>query len=151
MPSYGQTRLRLKSRIEKNVTIVFDTSALSPLLSNDDSIVKIFAQQDSSQVIIPLAADAEVRFGFANGNKTAENLANYGLFKKQFGIEVVPPDQDTSMIYADLATWTRHHGIALSNNDLWVAATCIQVGGKLFAVDQDFENLPQLRLVKITP
>jgi predicted nucleic acid-binding protein len=133
------------------VTIVFDTSALSPLLSNDDSIVKIFAQQDYDQLIIPLAADAEVRFGFINGNKAAENLANYDLFKKQFGIEIMPPDQDTSMIYADLATWTRQHGIALSHNDIWIASTCIQVGGKLFAIDQDFENLPQLRLVKVIP
>ena len=133
------------------MTIVFDTSALSPLLSNDDGIVKIFAEQDYSQAITPLAADAEVRFGFANGNKAAENLANYDLFKKQFGIEVVSPDQDTAMIYADLATWARQHGIALSHNDIWIAATCIQVGGKLFAVDQDFENLPQLRLVKVMP
>jgi predicted nucleic acid-binding protein len=131
------------------VTIVFDTSALSPLLSNDDAIVKVLAQQAYDRALIPLATDAEMRFGFAHGSKAAENLANYGLFQQHFSIEVVSPDQDTAIIYADLATWARQHGIALSHNDIWIAATCVQAGGNLLAVDQDFENLPQLRLIKV--
>jgi len=128
--------------------LVFDTSTLSPLLSDDDDIVKAFVRQNYDRVIIPLATDAEVRFGFANGSRTAENLANYELFKKEFSVEVVFPDQETSIIYGDLATWARRHGVALSHNDYWIASTCVQIGGSLFAVDQDFKNLPQLRLVE---
>ena len=131
-----------------NVVIVFDTSALSPLLSDDDAIVKAFALQKYDQVIIPLATDAEVRFGFAHGNREQENLTNYELFKEQFGMEVAFPDEDTAIIYADLAKWARQSGVSLSHNDFWIASTTIQLGGSLFAVDNDFKNLPQLRLVK---
>ncbi len=130
------------------MTLVFDTSALSPLLSNDDSVVRALSQQAYDRLLIPLAADAEVRFGFSYGGKAAENLVNYGLFKKQFAIEVIAPDQDTAIIYSDLASWARQQGVALSNNDIWVAATCIQVGGNLMTLDQDFIRLPQLRLIK---
>ncbi|HUC87716.1 MAG TPA: PIN domain-containing protein [Candidatus Binatia bacterium] len=127
--------------------LVFDTSTLSSLLSNDDDIVKAFANQDTDQVIIPLATDAELRFGFTDGNRRSDNLANYKLFKKEFNVVVTFPDQDTAIIYGDLATWAKQHGISLSNNDLWIASTCIQVGGNLFTLDGDFKNLPQLRLI----
>lgn len=128
--------------------IVFDTSALSTLLSDDDDIVKVFVSQNYDQVIIPLATDAEMRFGFAYGSKTVDNLANYELFKKEFSVEVISPDQDTAIIYGDLAVWARQRGVALSHNDFWIASTCIQLGGSLFAADQDFKNLPQLRLIE---
>ncbi|HUD07409.1 MAG TPA: PIN domain-containing protein [Candidatus Saccharimonadales bacterium] len=128
--------------------LVFDTSALSQLLSDDDVIVKVFAQQKFGRAIIPIATDTELRFGFAHGSKSVDNLANYELFKKEFDIEVVFPDQETAVIYADLATWARQHGVALSHNDFWIASTCIQIGGSLFAVDQDFKSLPQLRIIE---
>ncbi len=128
------------------MTLIFDTSALSPLLSNDDATVKAFSQFSYDQAIIPLATDAEMRFGFRNGSKEEDNLANYELFKRQFAIEVRPPNQDTAIIYAELATWARKNGVSLSNNDIWIAAASVQVGGELFAKDKDFELLTQVRL-----
>jgi predicted nucleic acid-binding protein len=95
-----------------------------------------------------LATDAEVRFGFAHGNRAKDNLINYELFKKKFSVEVIFPDQDTAIIYGDLAAWARRHGVSLSQNDFWIASTCVQVGGNLFAVSEDFKNLPQLRLIE---
>lgn len=130
--------------------LVFDTSALSLFFSNNDQIVRVLSQQTYDRALIPLATDAEIRFGFTYGNKTAENLKKYRLFKQQHNLEITPPDQDTSMVYADLASWSRKNGIALSNNDLWIAATCVQTGGSLVALDQDFAHLPQIRRVDLT-
>lgn len=127
--------------------LVFDTSALSHLLSDDDNIVKVFARQNYDRAIISLATDAELRFGFAHGSRTEDNLANYELFKKEFSVEVIFPDQETATIYGELAAWARQHGVVLSHNDFWIASTCVQVGCSLFAVDQEFKNLPQLRLI----
>ncbi len=131
------------------MTLVFDTSALSSLLSNDDRVIRALFLQNYDRMLIPLAADAEVRYGFAYGNRQAENLAHYELFKQQFNLEVTSPDQDSAIIYADLSRWARQHGLALSHNDLWIAATCVQVGGSLLALDQDFVGLPQLRMVSL--
>lgn len=132
------------------MTLVFDTSALSPLLRNDDATVRAATSQEYDRLIVPLAADAELRFGFAYGNRPAENLVHYNSFKQRFNIEVVSPDQDTAIIYADLARWARQHGVALSHNDFWIAATCVQTGGSLLAIDGDFGYLPQVRLAALS-
>jgi len=129
--------------------LVLDTSVLSALLSNDDKVVRALSRQTYDQMVIPLATDAEMRFGFAYGQKPVKNLENYELFKQQFGVEVVSPDQDTAILYADLTGWARQHGVALSHNDIWIAATCVQVAGSLATLDGDFANLPQLRLAKL--
>ena len=129
--------------------LAFDTTALSRLLDRDDQIIQIAGQQIYDHYVIPIAADAELRFGFANGNKTVQNLENYELFKEQFSAEVFCPNQNTSLIYAELATWAKQHGVALSNNDIWIAATCSQLGGRLITLDGDFKHLPQVALVDI--
>lgn len=130
------------------MTLVFDTTALSRLLNGDDQIIRIAGRQIYNHYIIPLATDAELRFGFANGNRVAQNIENYELFKDRFNAEVFLPNQDTSLIYAELATWTKRHGVTLSNNDIWIAATCSQLGGRLITLDSDFKHLTQVALVE---
>ncbi len=131
------------------MTLVFDTTVLSGILSNNDSLIREFSNQEYDRLIIPLATDAEIRYGFSYGMRQAENLKNYELFKKHFNIEIAYPDQDTSIIYSDLATWSRKHGVAISHNDLWIASTCIRFGGVLATLDKDFSKLPQIRISKI--
>ena len=127
--------------------LVFDTSALSRLFAKDDRAIQVLAQQKHDQLLIPLAVDAEIRFGFVNGSRQEQNLANYEMFKNQFSAEIMPPDQDTAIIYAELALWARQNGIALSNNDTWIAATCVQTAGVLLTFDEDFKDMPQIRIV----
>lgn len=131
------------------MTLVFDTSVLSSLFSNDDRVVRSFSSQTYDRLLIPLATDAEMRFGFAHGSKQTDNLKGYELFKQQFDLVVTNPDQDIAIVYADLAAWARKHGVALSHNDFWIAATCIQVGGVLATFDKDFKQLPQIRIANI--
>jgi predicted nucleic acid-binding protein len=133
------------------MNLVFDTSVLSALLGNDDHILRALVSQNYDQILIPLAVDAELRFGFAYGSKRAHNLSNYELFRKQFHLEVVFPNQNIAIIYADLAIWARKHGVALSQNDIWIAATTVHLGGVLATLDQDFQRLPQVRLAKLAP
>lgn len=135
-----------------NVTLVFDTSALSLLLDsrNNKNLLKTVSSTAYTSLIIPMATDAEMRFGFAYGSKQSENLHNYELFKQKFGLKLQLPNQDTSVINADLATWCRKNGVSLSNNDLWIASSCIQTAGKLLTLDQDFARIPLLSLVEVS-
>jgi predicted nucleic acid-binding protein len=126
------------------MTLVFDTTALSRFLNEDLAILQVVASKEYNSYAIPFATDAEIRFGFINGSRQADNLAKYSHVIDQLAFEVVYPSQDTSVIYAELATWARKHGIALSNNDIWIAATCSQLGGRLLTLDGDFKHLPQI-------
>jgi predicted nucleic acid-binding protein len=129
--------------------LVFDTTALSHLLDEDKTLIQVVANKDFDRYILPLATDAEIRFGFMNGSRQADNLAKYTNIIQQLSFELVYPNQDTSLVYAELATWTKQHGIALSHNDIWIAATTRQLGGRLLTLDDDFKHLPQISLVNL--
>lgn len=129
------------------MTLAFDTSSLSRIINGDLKLAEIASDSKYEQYILPLAVDAELRYGFKNGNRESANLEKYEGLKNLYGVTVIVPDQDTSIIYANLAVWCRKNGLSLSNNDLWVAATSMQNGAQLLTVDQDFERLPQLSLV----
>jgi predicted nucleic acid-binding protein len=129
--------------------LVFDTTALSQFLDENQGILETVANENFDHYIVPLATDAEIRFGFMHGSRQADNLAKYARIVQSLSLEVIYPDQDTSLIYAELATWARQHGISLSNNDIWIAATCSQLGGRLITLDGDFKHLPQVALVDI--
>lgn len=126
------------------MTLVFDTTALSRFLDEDQAILQVVASKEFDRYALPLATDAEIRFGFMNGSHQSDNLAKYDRIIQRLSFELIYPDQDTSLIYAELATWARQHGVALSNNDIWIAATCRQLGGRLITLDGDFKHLPQI-------
>jgi len=131
------------------VNLVFDTSFLSAFLDKEERALKNFDELSYDSLSIPLATDAELRFGYNYGTKKSENLEKYDDFKQHFNAKIIFPDQNTSLIYADLASWCRKKGISLSNNDFWIASMCVQTSGKLLTLDKDFAQLPQLRLVSI--
>lgn len=130
--------------------LVFDTSALSRFLDDDQAVLQAVANKDFDRYVVPLATDAEIRFGFMHGSRQTENLTKYAQILQSLSFEVIFPDQDTSYRYAELATWAKQLGIALSNNDIWIAATCSQLGGKLITLDADFKHLSQIPLVDLS-
>jgi predicted nucleic acid-binding protein len=129
--------------------LVFDTSALSRFLVEDQAILQLVASKEFDRFVIPLATDAEIRFGFTHGARYRDNIVKYERILQRLSFEVICPNQETSLIYAELATWARRHGITLSHNDIWIAATCSQLGGRLITLDGDFKHLlhvPQVEL-----
>lgn len=128
--------------------LVFDTSALSKILGRDLALIKLMSRNNFTDYVLPLATDAELRNGFADGSRESANLIKYENIKHDYGLRLVCPDQETVELYAQLATYCEQHGFSLSHNDLWIAATCVQSGAMLLTLDADFANLPQLSLAK---
>jgi predicted nucleic acid-binding protein len=127
------------------MNLVFDTTVLAKMLDNNTKVIKFVSEQDYNTFTIPLACDSEIRFGYNNGSRELINLTNYEQFKNAFGAIVYIPTEETSKIYAELTTFARKNGIVLSNNDLWIAASSLEIGGKLITLDKDFTYLPQIR------
>src|ERR1039458_6981569 len=119
------------------MNFIFDTTVLSKILSNDKAITRYISAQEYEKAVIPLATDAELRFGFMHGSRELENLNTYEEVKKLLNRIIHTPALETSKIYAQLATYARKNGVALSNNDIWIAATAIEQSGKLVTLDND--------------
>ncbi len=118
-------------------------------MARDDRIYTAMEQATADTYLLPLAVDAELRSGYRGGNREAANLTLYTTFLREFDIRIVNPDQTTAIAYAELAAWCKSHGIATSNNDLWIAATAVQHGAQLLTLDKDFAHIPQVRLAPI--
>lgn len=98
---------------------------------------------------MPIIVIAELRAGFLHGQK----VTKYGPILDEFLLDtnttVLHITDDTVPIYAELYAHSRRVGKQLSNNDLWIAALCVQYGYPLFTFDKDFDALPQVR--RVTP
>jgi len=130
--------------------LVFDTSGLSRFLDEEEPITATVIDPSWTKRLIPLSADAELRFGFKYGNRERQNQEKYDKAREFFSLRITMPDQQTAILYAELATWCRQHGKSLSDNDLWIAATAVQHGGQLLTTDKDFAALPQVRLANLS-
>lgn len=129
-----------------NKPLAIETSTFSLLLRGDESIKK--AVSNAELVAMPIVVSAELQAGFLHGKKTEK----YGLILEEFLADastiLLHITNDTVPIYAELYAHARSKGKQLSNNDLWIAALCIQYNYPLLTRDNDFDALPQVRRVR---
>lgn len=64
------------------------------------------------------------------------------MSKATFG--VLAPDEDTADHYARLFVQLKRAGKPLPDNDVWIAALCIQHRLALITRDKHFDRIPQL-------
>lgn len=98
-------------------------------------------------VAVPIVLVAELQAGSLQGNKTKKYGPILDSFLANGSVIVLHITLDTVPIYAELYAYARLKGKQLSNNDLWIAAPCIQYSYPILTNDKDFQFLPQLRKV----
>ena len=123
-----------------------ETNTFSLLLRGD---LVVRGQISTTELVaMPVVSVAELRAGFLYGQK----VAKYGPILDEFLADsrttVLHITDDTVPIYAELYTYSRQAGKQLSNNDLWIAALCVQYGYPLLTFDRDFDALPQVRRIR---
>ncbi|MCD6396639.1 MAG: type II toxin-antitoxin system VapC family toxin [Spirochaetaceae bacterium] len=125
--------------------VVIDTNRYRDFCDGKDDAVVIVRK--SSEIHIPLIVVAELRAGFACGNKGPENEQILSRFLNKERVKLLSADEGTTFIYANLFRQLRTQGTAIPTNDLWIAALTIQHGLLLFSRDTHFNRLPQIPIV----
>lgn len=121
--------------------LLLDTNAYTDLHRSGKWIEVI---RNSSKVLLPVTVIGELRFGFSNGTRAAENELLLGKFLMKPSAGVVAPDLTTTHHYASIQLHLRHKGIKIPQNDLWIAALALQHGLWLCTSDSHFDHIPQL-------
>ena len=116
--------------------MILDTNAYSALDRADVRIVN--AIKNETNISLPIVVIAELRFGFANGEKKSENEKKLNRFLAQDSTNVLNIGLDTTNIYAELAVFAKKSGRVLANNDIWVAALALENKMPLATFDKDF-------------
>jgi predicted nucleic acid-binding protein len=124
------------------VRVALDANRLTDLFQGDAALAERLGVCD--EVWIPLMVLGEIKAGFRGGTRAQRNE---GLLQKLLGketVEVLLPGRETAEQYARLFVQLRRAGTPVPDNDLWIAALCLEHDLALITRDRHFEHIPQL-------
>jgi tRNA(fMet)-specific endonuclease VapC len=100
--------------------------------------------ETAEAIMLPFVVLGELRAGFAQGRRHAENERVLRLFLLKEGVQVLFADEQTTHHYAAVFRQLRKQGTPIPTNDMWLAALVLQHNLALHARDRHFDHLPQL-------
>ena len=125
--------------------LLLDTNRLSDALAEVDEVIE---RLESAEAIhVPVIALGEIRSGFAQGRRAAENEARLQWFLSQNGVNTVGVDVPVSHQYAAIHRALRARGTPIPTNDLWIAAIALELGLVVYTRDAHFAAVPGIARV----
>src|ERR1051325_2822474 len=104
--------------------VALDTNRYTDFRRGEPSIKVILESADS--IHLPFIVVAELRSGFAAGNRAAANEALLDEFVRENDVQVIFPDHQSIIRYANLFVQLRKAGKKIPTHDLWIAAIVLQ-------------------------
>lgn len=86
----------------------------------------------------------ELIFGFRNGTKFEQNMAELNEFISHEAVEVVQIGEISADRYARIAEQLKRQGTPIPTNDIWVAAQTMEHGAELVTMDHHFTKISGL-------
>lgn len=122
--------------------IVLDTSAYARMRSGDERVIAVVA--DAEVVHVPVVVLGELEGGFRIGSKTAANQLLLHSFLDEPYVSLLPVTREVAVRYGQLFAELRAAGTPVPANDIWIAASTLDVGAQLITFDTDFARFPAL-------
>ncbi len=124
--------------------ISLDTNAYSDLKRGTRWVREVAT---ASEVRICATVLGELRFGFGIGKGKAKNLRELQEFLDDPVVSQAVIGDSTAILYGDLKRYLRAKGTPIPENDIWIAASCVEDGAVLLTSDRHFERLPQVSVI----
>jgi predicted nucleic acid-binding protein len=130
------------------VKLALDTNAYKALGEGNQQLAE--EARTAEAVGLPMIVLGELWFGFTNGTKLRQNAATLERFLATPRVRVLELDRQTTRIFGEIATLLRQAGIAIQQNDIWIAALCKQHGFALATRDRAFQHILGLEVIEFT-
>lgn len=127
-----------------NGRISLDTNIVIRLFKNDPIIVKKLTSLTAICLTVPVIA--ELLYGAENSARKEENLRNYNKFIDE--CDILPLTRKTAEQYSKIRMRLKQRGNPIPENDLWVAAACIENQIPLISEDKHFDFIEDLIIKK---
>jgi predicted nucleic acid-binding protein len=124
------------------VRVAVDSNRYSDYCRGNEEAAQVF--RTASEIHVPLIVVAELRAGFAHGDRRAHNEKILTRFLSTDRVHVVVPDEQTTHFYAEVYLQLRRRGRPIPTNDIWIAALVLQHDLVLFDRDSHFDHVERL-------
>jgi tRNA(fMet)-specific endonuclease VapC len=124
---------------------LIDTNAWSALMKGDKSV---FRTLESSEVVYLSAIVAgELLAGFKGGTREHQNRLILKDFLDNGGKTLfLPVSLDTAECFGSIKSALAKKGKPLPQNDIWIAAQCLETGAVLVTYDNHFREVDGIRI-----
>lgn len=129
--------------------LALDTNAYRALGEGDPRLVEDMRRAET--VALPIVVLGELWFGFMNGSRLRENSETLERFLATPRVRILELGEQTTRLFGEIATLLRQAGVAIQQNDIWIAALCKEHGFSLATRDQGFHRVLGLDVVEISP
>jgi tRNA(fMet)-specific endonuclease VapC len=124
------------------VRLALDSNRYHDLVTGDEGIAGVVERAD--EVYLPFVVVAELRAGFALGDRQVENERILRRLLLKEGVSILYADDQTSHHYAATYVQLRRQGTPIPTNDIWIAALALQHDLVLCSRDRHFDRLAQI-------
>ena len=126
--------------------ILIDTNIYSEFMRGDNKVKYIL--RETQLIGISVISIGELLSGFKGGINEEKNRKELGFFLDSPRVKVYNVDIETSEFYSKVITDLKNSGNPIPTNDIWIASIAFQNGLKLFTLDNHFQKVPGLFLIK---
>ncbi len=123
--------------------IVFDTNAISDFLDGDLKLKQ--ALQPYQAWVLSVVVIGEYRFGIQSTRDRAKR--EEWLRKKEETLRVLTINCETTRYYSKIRNQLKRMGHPIPENDIWIAASCLENGLPILSRDKHFEHVDGLSVV----
>jgi len=126
--------------------LVLDTNIYSDYAEGLSETVDFLATH-GEYLYLPTVVIGELNFGFMKGSQQQVNEKKLLQFINRLRVEIIDVDEAVARKYAIIFLSLQKKGTKIPINDVWIAASCMEIGGTLLTRDRHFEVVEQIATV----
>jgi len=123
--------------------LVLDTNIYCDYAEGLPEVVDAIATH-GQYLFIPSIVIGELHYGFMKGSRQRFNEKKLRQMISRLKIEIINVDAEVARKYALIYLFLEKKGAKIPINDVWIAASCMEVGGTLLTRDQHFGVVEQI-------
>jgi tRNA(fMet)-specific endonuclease VapC len=120
-------------------SVALDTSVAIAVLAGQAGAL---LSQSTGEFLLPVPVIGELRYGALNSRRNTENLAEVERLVSR--CRVLDVTLGTATVYARLRLALKERGKPIPENDLWIAALCVEHQVPLATLDSHFNAVEGL-------
>jgi len=125
-----------------SASIALDTNAYRALDDGDKRLADIL--RTASVIGLPVIVLGELYAGFLGGNKADVNRERLDRLLAGPRVRILHVDEATPRFFGEVAQALKKLGKPIQQDDMWIAALCLQHGFRLATRDRGFDAIPLL-------